>query len=55
VAGGAAGAPGKQVLLRVAGSEEVLGSLAHFEAQAGDVLTVETPGGGGWGQENDKR
>jgi len=35
VAGGAAGAPGKQTLTRVDGSEEVLGSLAHFEAQAG--------------------
>ncbi|MGA2053446.1 MAG: hydantoinase B/oxoprolinase family protein, partial [Opitutales bacterium] len=46
VAGGSAGVPGKQTLRRMDGSVEVLGSLAHFEAQAGDVLTMETPGGG---------
>jgi 5-oxoprolinase (ATP-hydrolysing) len=55
VAGGSAGAPGRQTLRRVDGSVEVLPSLAHFEARAGDVLTVETPGGGGWGEQNDKR
>ncbi len=48
--GGGAGAPGKQTLTRADGTQEVLEALAHFEAAAGDVLTIETPGGGGWGK-----
>ncbi len=50
VVGGSAGAPGKQTLKRADGSVEELKSLAHFEAVPGDVLTMETPGGGGWGK-----
>lgn len=49
VAGGQPGAPGRQVVHRADGTAETLPSLAHFEAASGDVLTIETPGGGGWG------
>ena len=52
VAGGGAGLPGRQTLIRADGRSEVLGSLAHFEAAAGDRLRMETPGGGGWGMVN---
>ncbi len=27
-----------------------LGPIAHIAVQAGDRLTIETPGGGGWGR-----
>jgi 5-oxoprolinase (ATP-hydrolysing) len=49
VDGGQPGAPGRQTLIRANGHREVLPSLAHFEAAPGDVLLIETPGGGGWG------
>ncbi len=52
-AGGADGALGRNRLLRVAADgntkEELLGGQVHFVAEAGDVLIVETPGGGGFG------
>jgi 5-oxoprolinase (ATP-hydrolysing) len=47
--GGAAGALGRNTLVRVDGAVEELPALAQFHAQAGDVLTIETPGGGGFG------
>lgn len=49
-AGGGDGAPGAHVVVRADGRREVLGSVAGFEAAAGDRLIVETPGGGGWGR-----
>jgi N-methylhydantoinase B len=48
IAGGGAGTPGLAVLLRGEVSQQLPGSVS-FEAEAGDVLTIETPGGGGWG------
>jgi 5-oxoprolinase (ATP-hydrolysing) len=48
-AGGQPGQPGAQILHRADGTMEKLPSLAHFETAAGDVLILETPGGGGWG------
>jgi 5-oxoprolinase (ATP-hydrolysing) len=48
LAGGAAGAPGRNVLLRPDGATELPGRAA-FEVRPGDVLRVETPGGGGFG------
>jgi N-methylhydantoinase B/oxoprolinase/acetone carboxylase alpha subunit len=27
-----------------------LTAKAHFTAQPGDILLIETPGGGGWGR-----
>ncbi len=49
LAGGEAGAPGENVLLRN-GVEEVLPSKGTFRLRAGDVLSIRSPGGGGWGQ-----
>ena len=31
------------------GSCEELGCRAHFQVASGDILTIETPGGGGYG------
>ena len=49
VAGGEPGALGRNTLLRAGGSEEVLPGQIQFVAQPGDLLTIETPGGGGFG------
>jgi 5-oxoprolinase (ATP-hydrolysing) len=49
LAGGSPGTLGRNVLKRAAGQIEILPALAHFNIGAGDVLTIETPGGGGWG------
>jgi 5-oxoprolinase (ATP-hydrolysing) len=49
LAGGEAGAVGRNLLLRQDGTVEVLGSRARVEMSAGDQLVIETPGGGGWG------
>jgi N-methylhydantoinase B len=46
--GGEDGAPGENVLIR-AGVEERLPSKVTFDARAGDVVSIRTPGGGGWG------
>jgi 5-oxoprolinase (ATP-hydrolysing) len=49
--GGNAGEPGRNRLQR-AGTHtwEELGWAAHVEVRPGDVLLIETPGGGGWGE-----
>ncbi|MBL8826451.1 MAG: hydantoinase B/oxoprolinase family protein, partial [Planctomycetaceae bacterium] len=47
--GGASGALGRNTLYRVDGSSEVLAGQVQFHAASGDVLQIETPGGGGWG------
>ncbi|MCH7961984.1 MAG: hydantoinase B/oxoprolinase family protein, partial [Planctomycetes bacterium] len=49
-AGGSDGRPGRQWIERVGGEVEHLGSVATVKVEAGDVLVVETPGGGGWGR-----
>jgi 5-oxoprolinase (ATP-hydrolysing) len=49
VEGGAAAAPGTASIQRVTGEVESLGATARFDAGPGDVLTIETPGGGGFG------
>jgi N-methylhydantoinase B len=46
--GGANGARGENVLIR-AGVEEPLPGKATFSVQAGDIVSVRSPGGGGWG------
>jgi N-methylhydantoinase B len=48
LAGGAAGAPGSNGLLRE-GVREALPAKTTFEAKQGDVVIVDTPGGGGFG------
>ncbi len=49
LAGGQPGAPGRNSLLRGSRSTAVPGK-SRFDVQAGDVLRIETPGGGGYGR-----
>jgi N-methylhydantoinase B len=49
-AGGEAGAMAKSVIRRADGTEEVIRSKIATRLQAGDRLTVETAGGGGYGE-----
>ena len=46
--GGEDGAPGENVLIRD-GLEERLPSKVTLSVQPGDVLSIRSPGGGGWG------
>jgi N-methylhydantoinase B len=48
LAGAGEGAKGRAMLV-VNGNETVLEGKCNFEAPAGAVLRIETPGGGGWG------
>ncbi|MFO8173935.1 MAG: hydantoinase B/oxoprolinase family protein [Longimicrobiales bacterium] len=48
--GGEDGAPGENVLIRD-GREEALPGKVTFDAEAGDIVSVRSPGGGGWGRE----
>jgi 5-oxoprolinase (ATP-hydrolysing) len=49
--GGADGAPGRQWVERADGSiTEMPGNTGSAELAVGDVLVLETPGGGGWGR-----
>jgi len=49
LAGGGAGKPGKNLLLSGRSSTTLPGKV-RFEVRAGDVLRIETPGGGGYGK-----
>ncbi|MGI2906608.1 hydantoinase B/oxoprolinase family protein [Tolypothrix sp. VBCCA 56010] len=49
--GGEAGLVGRNWILRQNGTQENLDSTATVEMQPGDVFVIETPGGGGFGQE----
>ena len=49
--GGEAGMAGKNELLRADGSQQLLGGAESFSVLPGDVLSIHTPGGGGWGEE----
>ena len=53
LAGGLPGTPGRTILHR-AGSDErvVLPSKTRLKLHPGDSITIETPGGGGWGEPN---
>ncbi len=46
--GGQSGALGRNTLERSDGTSETLGGKAQFSVGAGDILTIETPGGGGY-------
>jgi 5-oxoprolinase (ATP-hydrolysing) len=48
--GGAEGAPGGQWVERADGSIQLMGGRDRADLAAGDVLGLETPGGGGWGE-----
>jgi 5-oxoprolinase (ATP-hydrolysing) len=49
LAGGLPGGLGRNSLTRSNGQSEVLSGRAQFSVEPGDVLTIETPGGGCWG------
>ncbi|AUX32975.1 MULTISPECIES: hydantoinase B/oxoprolinase family protein [Sorangium] len=49
LAGGGAGAPGRNLVVRADGSTEVLPHIGSVEMGVGDVFVIETPGGGGYG------
>jgi len=48
LAGGSSGATGRNTLIRN-GRKRVLPSKVSLPVEEGDVLRIETPGGGGWG------
>ncbi|MYI87176.1 MAG: 5-oxoprolinase [Synechococcus sp. SB0672_bin_10] len=48
-AGGRPGSPGRNWLERSSGETITLGSCDRVQVQAGDVVVIETPGGGGYG------
>jgi N-methylhydantoinase B len=50
LAGGEPGQLGRNVLLRD-GVEQELPGKTTLAARAGDVISIQTPGGGGWGEE----
>jgi 5-oxoprolinase (ATP-hydrolysing) len=53
--GGGPGAPGTASIKRAAGEVETLGATARFDVAPGDQLTIETPGGGGFGSAGGQR
>jgi 5-oxoprolinase (ATP-hydrolysing) len=50
LAGGEAGKPGRQRLIRASGEVVELEGIDGCEVDSGDRLILETPGGGGWGE-----
>ena len=49
LAGGKPGQPGSNYVLHPDGTRTDYGAVAEFPVAAGDVLVIETPGGGGYG------
>jgi 5-oxoprolinase (ATP-hydrolysing) len=49
--GGGAALPGRNWVERVDGSVEVLSATQSAEMNPGDRFVIETPGGGGFGEE----
>jgi 5-oxoprolinase (ATP-hydrolysing) len=49
MAGGEAGSPGQNFVLRAAGRVDALGATGETDMCAGDVFVIRTPGGGGYG------
>ncbi len=48
--GGSSGAKGRSVLIENGGERELPGKC-NIQTRAGAILRIETPGGGGWGEE----
>ena len=53
IRGGRNGAPGKQTLIRRSGRIETLDPIAQADMYPGDRCIIETPGGGGYGKEEE--
>lgn len=49
MAGGEPGAPGRQWVRRADGQIETIAGRAQIALAPGETITIETPGGGGWG------
>ncbi|MEX0300321.1 MAG: hydantoinase B/oxoprolinase family protein, partial [Kordiimonas sp.] len=47
--GGNAGQPGQTIITRINGQTETLAAADKSSLNAGDIITIETPGGGGYG------
>ncbi|MFH1112867.1 MAG: hydantoinase B/oxoprolinase family protein [Pseudomonadota bacterium] len=54
LAGGGSGKPGRNVLIRADGTRAEIPSKVSFHVEPGDVISICTPGGGGWGVESGK-
>ena len=52
--GGEPGLPGRQWITRASGELLELQGIDGCSIATGDVLTIETPGGGGWGSESEE-
>ena len=52
LSGGRDGKPGRQVRIHADGREEVLPGAVTYQAEAGERVRIDTPGGGGWGKED---
>jgi 5-oxoprolinase (ATP-hydrolysing) len=50
LAGGSPGKPGRNWVQRASGSLETLPGFAEITVEAGDILGIATPGGGGYGK-----
>jgi N-methylhydantoinase B len=50
LAGGRPGQPGRNQLTRADGTQVELPGKVELAVEPGDELTIETPGGGGWGE-----
>ncbi len=53
LAGGSPGQSGENILIHVDGEEEKLPGKGSFDLKAGEILSLRTPGGGGWGDPQD--
>ncbi|MGQ9861164.1 MAG: hydantoinase B/oxoprolinase family protein [Thiobacillaceae bacterium] len=53
LAGGGPGAPGRQWIDRADGTIQGLSGIAEFSLAPGDLLVLETPGGGGYGKDEE--
>jgi 5-oxoprolinase (ATP-hydrolysing) len=54
LAGGSRGAPGRQTLVAASGVFETLAAVDVRDVDVGDLLILETPGGGGFGDARDR-
>ena len=52
LAGGADGAPGRTIVIRLDGSEEEIPGKTSVRLRSGERVRIESPGGGGWGKPN---
>lgn len=55
LAGGEPGAAGKSLLISSTGEATELPAKGSISANRGDVVRIESPGGGGWGEKSDHR